>query len=229
MSETALRESQKDLQVLAGKLLSAQEEERRLLARELHDDMTQRLAVLAIEVGKLEQQLQTAPDPVLGRLRETKEQMVRLSADVHVISRQLHPAILDDLGLVSAIESECSNFSQREGIVVKYEAQNVPPTLPKNVALCIYRVAQEGLRNIAKHAQTQEAYVTLGGTDDTVLLSIGDDGIGFDPSQLRGKAGLGLASIEERIRLIQGDLSLRSQPGGGTVIEVRAPLPREEV
>ncbi len=228
-SEGALRESQKDLRMLAGKLLSAQEEERSLLARELHDDLTQRLAVLAIEVGKLEQQLQTAPDPVLGRLRQMKEQMVRLSADVHVISRQLHPSILDDLGLVSAIESECSNFSQREGIVVKYETQNIPPTIPKDVALCIYRVAQEGLRNVAKHAHTQEAYVTLGGTDDNVLLSVRDDGIGFDPSELRGKAGLGLASMEERVRLIQGDLSLRSQPGGGTVIEVRAPLPREEV
>lgn len=224
---THRKEIEEALRQLAGRLINAQEEERRRLARELHDDLTQRLAVLAIEAGKLEQQFLGAPEPVLGRLRQMKEQIVKLSADVHVISRQLHPSILDDLGLVSAMESECASFAQREGITVKYDPQGVPAPLPRDVALCIYRVTQEALRNIAKHARTKEAYVTLAGTDDGILLSIRDQGAGFDPSQLRGRAGLGLASMEERVRLVQGGLFVKSEPRQGTVIEVRVPLPRE--
>jgi signal transduction histidine kinase len=225
-SEAAVRKSQQDLQALAGKLLTAQEEERRRLARELHDDFTQRLAVLAIEAAKLEQQLEGSPEPVLGTLRQIKEQIVKLSADVHAVSRQLHPSILDDLGLVTAMESECANFAQREGIAVKYEPHNLPATLPRDVALSLYRITQEALRNIAKHAETKEAYVTLAATEDTIVLSIWDDGVGFDPAAVRRKPGLGLVSMEERVRLIQGELSLNSQPGRGTVIEVRVPLLR---
>ncbi|HET7853177.1 MAG TPA: PAS domain S-box protein, partial [Candidatus Methylomirabilis sp.] len=225
--EAALRDSQKDLQDLAGKLLKAQEEERRRLARELHDDLTQRLAVLAIEAGRLEQQLQGAPNPALERLRHMKEQIVKLSADVHGISRQLHPSILDDLGLVSAMESECANLTQRAGIAVKYESHNVPTTLPQDVALCLYRIAQEALWNIAKHAQTTEAFVSLVGTEDAITLSVWDDGVGFDPAQLHRKPGLGLASMEERVRLIRGELSVKSEPGRGTEIEVTVPLRRD--
>ncbi len=228
-SDAVLRRNQKDIQDLAGKLLTAQEEERRRLARELHDDLTQRLAVLAIEAGKLEGQLESSGGGVPEKLRDMKEQMVKLAADVHTISRQLHPSILDDLGLVSAIESECTSFSEREGIRVKYESKNVPAVLPKDVALCIYRIIQESLRNIAKHAQTREAHVTLTGNDGGIHLSIKDTGIGFHPAQGRGKPGLGLASMEERVRLIQGDLSVQSRPGQGTVIEVRVPLTGGEV
>ncbi|MFQ5846345.1 MAG: PAS domain S-box protein [Candidatus Methylomirabilales bacterium] len=228
-SEAALRKSEKGLHMLTGKLLSAQEEERRRLARELHDDLTQRLAVLAIEAGKLEQHLESSGDPIVGKLRKMKEQVVKLSADVHVISRQLHPSILDDLGLVNAIEAECSSFSQREGISVKYEPQDVPPGLPRDVALCLYRIAQEGLRNIAKHAQTKKAHISLAGNGSDILLSIEDAGVGFDPAHVRGKAGLGLASMEERARLVEGELFVQSRPGQGTAIEVRVPLTRREV
>ncbi len=228
-SEATLRRKQKDIQDLAGKLLTAQEEERRRLAREMHDDLTQRLAVLAIEAGKLEGQLESSGGGVPEKLRDMKEQMVKVAADVHAISRQLHPSILDDLGLVSAIESECTSFSEREGIRVKYESKNVPAVLPKDVALCIYRIIQESLRNIAKHAQTREAHVILTGNDGGIHLSIKDTGIGFHPAQGRGKPGLGLASMEERVRLIQGDLSVQSRPGQGTVIEVRVPLTGGEV
>ncbi|MGH7479652.1 MAG: PAS domain-containing sensor histidine kinase, partial [Candidatus Methylomirabilales bacterium] len=226
-SEAALRRSQEGLRDLAGKLLTAQEEERRRLARELHDDLTQRLAVLAIEAGRLEQQLHGTAAPVLERLRQMKEQIVKLSADVHGISRQLHPSILDDLGLVSAMESECAHLTQREGIAVKYESHNVPTTLPRDVALCLYRIAQEALRNIAKHAQTTEAFVALVGAKDAITLSVWDDGVGFDPAQVHRKPGLGLASMEERVRLIRGELSVKSHPGRGTEIEVVAPVRRD--
>ncbi|MBW8005813.1 MAG: PAS domain S-box protein [candidate division NC10 bacterium] len=226
-SEAGLRRNQQDLQELAGKLLTAQEGERRRLAREMHDDLTQRLAVLAIEAGKLETLLESSGGPVPGKLREMKEQMVKLAADVHAIARQLHPSILDDLGLVDAMESECTSFSQREGIVVKYQPKNVPAALPKDLALCLYRVSQEALRNIAKHAQTTEAHVFLTGKDAGIMLTIEDHGIGFDLAKVRGKKGLGLASMEERARLVQAELRVDSRPGKGTVIEIQAPLRRK--
>jgi PAS domain S-box-containing protein len=209
---TERKQAEDALRDLSGRLISAQEEERRRLARELHDDLTQRLAVLAIEAGKVEQQLQGGAE------------MIELSAVVHGISRQLHPSILDDLGLVNAIEAECMNFSQREGIQVKFTSKNVPATLPRDLALCLYRIAQESLRNIAKHAKTDKAVVTLAGTDGGILLSVRDYGMGFDPARVRGNGGLGLISMAERVRLIQGDLSVESRPGQGTRIEVRVPL-----
>ena len=219
-SESALRKSQANLRFLAGKLLSVQEEERRLLAREMHDDITQRLALLAIETGTLEQQLESSSEPLRDKLRHIKEQIVKLSTDVHDISRQLHPAIIDDLGLVDAIKSECVNFSKREGISIKYEPVNVPDAIPKDIALCIYRIMQESLRNVAKHTDVKEAEVLLTGTDDSIHLYVKDHGTGFDPDSVHGKGGLGLASMEERVRLIQGELSIESQPGRGTVIKL---------
>jgi signal transduction histidine kinase len=150
--------------------------------------------------------------------------LVDLSSDIHAISRQLHPSILDDLGLFDAVKAECQGFRRREGITVKYEPKAIPYQLPKDAALTLFRIVQEGLRNVAKHAQTQDANVSLFGMDDSIYLSISDDGVGFDYSEARKKPGLGLASMEERVRLIQGEISIKSEPGKGTVIEVRAPL-----
>ncbi len=222
--EGALRASKEEFRTLAGRLLTAQEAERSLLAREMHDDLTQRLAVLSIEAGKLEQQLQSSRSPASAKLGEMRQQIVKLSSDVHAISRQLHPSILDDLGLVEAIKSECNNFTQREGIVVRYKPVRLPPRIPRDIALCIYRIIQEGLRNIAKHAQATEAHLSLIGKNDALYLSIKDTGVGFDPLGVKKKTSLGLASMEERVRLIQGNFSIQSQPGQGTEIKVRAPL-----
>lgn len=223
-SEAALRMREREYRELAGKLLTAQEEERRRLAREMHDDLSQRLAVLAIDAGKLERQLASSGGQVPEKLREMREGMVKLSADVHAISRALHPSILDDLGLKEAIESECASFSEREGIAVTFEPNDVSVSVPKDVALCIYRITQEGLRNIAKHARADDAHVGLTAVDGTLVLSINDGGTGFDPAQARERGGLGLASMHERVRLIDGDLRVDSQPGQGTMIEVRVPL-----
>ncbi len=219
-----LARSREALWRLAGRLLSVQEEERRRLARELHDDLTQRLAVLAIEAGKLEQQVGAAPGKLRDKLRQMKEQMVKLSADVHDISRQLHPSIIDDLGLRQAIQSECVNFTKREGIVIRYEPKDIPPKIPRDISICLFRIVQEGLRNIARHAKVEEAKVRLVGGDKRITLIIEDSGIGFEPAKARGEAGLGLVSMEERVRLIQGELRVNSKPGEGTIINVTAPL-----
>jgi PAS domain S-box-containing protein len=225
--EQSLRQAREGLRKLAAKLLHAQEEERRRIAREMHDDWTQRLALLGIDIAKLEKHI-GAPETALPLLRTMQEQLVSLSEDVHAVSRQLHPAILDDLGLVEALRSECASLSRREGIAICYRPEEVATTLPKDVALCVYRVAQEALRNVAKHAAVNEAWVTLLATGPELLLRIQDKGVGFDPAGGHSQPGLGLASMEERVRLIQAQLSVTSAPGQGTTVEVRVPLVRSD-
>jgi PAS domain S-box-containing protein len=226
--EEALRVHQAELQLLASRLIWAQEEERRRLARELHDDLSQRLAFLAIETGKWVKMSNIIPPTVLDGLRATHEQLVSLATDVHALSHQLHSSILDDLGLVDAFRTECTTVMQREAVVVSFEALDVPSTLSREVTLCLYRILQEGLRNVVKHAHAEQIEVVLRRIDDHLDLTIHDTGVGFVPEQRRGKAGLGLASMAERVRLVQGTFTLVSQPGHGTTIGVRVPLDKGE-
>jgi signal transduction histidine kinase len=210
----------------AAKLLRVQEEERRRIAREMHDDWSQRLALACIDLVKLERHI-GAPEIALALLRTVREQLVRLSEDVHSLSRQLHPSILDDLGLVEALRSECVSFSRREGIAVSYRPGAVPPAVSKDVALCVYRVAQEALRNVAKHATANETQVVLAATGPELVLRVEDDGVGFDAAAVRAGPGLGLVSMEERVRLVRARLTIVSAPGRGTTVEVRAPVVME--
>jgi signal transduction histidine kinase len=221
--EQSLRQAQEGLRHLAAKLLHAQEEERRRVAREMHDDWTQRLALLGIDTAKLEKHLRTH-EAALPLLRAMREQLMSLSEDVHALSRQLHASVLDDLGLVEALRSECNSFSRREEIAVDYRPGNVPANVPKDTALCVYRVAQEALRNVAKHAAVGEAWVSLGTAGSDLLLRVEDKGSGFDMDIVRSQLGLGLSSMTERVRLIQGNLCITSVPGRGTLVEVRVPL-----
>jgi signal transduction histidine kinase len=226
-SERMLRKNESDLRKLAGRLIYAQEEERSRLARELHDDLSQRLAAFAIDVGQLEKQLMDQPVPVREELREMQNGIVRISQDVHSLSRQLHPSILDDLGLIKAAESECASFSKREGIEVVFNHENIPRIIPKDVSLSLYRMIQEGLRNISKHACAEHISVSIKGSDHDVSLSVQDDGIGFDWAEVKENTGLGFSSMRERARLIHGELDIQSQPEKGTVITLRVPLTRE--
>jgi PAS domain S-box-containing protein len=231
-SEEALRYSQKDLQRLAGRLISAQEEELRRLSRELHDDLTQRLAVLAIEAGKLELDLEKRPDAqgnAVRRIVQIKDQLIRVSEDVHNISRQIHPTILDDLGLVRAIESECAIFLRRHSITPSFIKDHIPDAIPDDIALCLYRVVQEGLRNIAIHSRAKSCKIVLHLSGDAICLAVTDDGVGFDPLEIRNTPGLGLSSMRERVQLVEGDFAIRSQPGKGTEITVCVPLAGGEV
>jgi signal transduction histidine kinase len=209
---------------LRRRLVRAQEEEHRRIARELHDDLTQRLAVLAIDAGKLEQ-LPGSSQDIAERARDMRERLAALSEGMHSLSRQLHPSILDDLGLVDALRMECISLGQREGIAVKYHAQDVPTNLSRDVALCFYRVAQEALRNIAHHARCQQASLRIVANEQELVLSVRDRGVGFDPAR-RSNAGLGLESIRERAHVIRAALIVRSRPGHGTKIRLRVPLER---
>ena len=217
LSNVALKKREKRLKELAGKLLDAQENERRRLARELHDDLTQRLAILAIEAGRLEKE-SACSGPAAQTLRVMRDKLITISEDVHTISRQLHPSIIEDLGLVDGLRSEINNFSRREEIPVQFDAEEENLHLPLDVAICFFRIAQEGLRNIGKHARAQSVRVSLSHRNGSLLLTIKDDGIGFYPQAVRKMSGIGLASMEERIRLVGGRLSIHSQPGEGTLI-----------
>ena len=221
-SEEALRQGKESYQKLAGQLLTAQEAERKRLARELHDDLSQRLAGLAMEAEMLEQQM---PRQGAGavRLKEMKDKLVTLSIDVHAMSRRLHPSILDDLGLPDAIASECARFQKQDSIAVNFRAEDIPREVPPDIAVCLYRIAQEGLRNISKHAGATEVTISLVGKNDTIQLTIMDNGNGFDPDRVKGKQGLGLDSMKERAHLIGGSFHIKSKPGQGTEIEVLVP------
>ena len=226
-AEAAIQERERELQSLTGRLILGQEVERRRLARELHDDLSQRLAALAIEVGKTETRIKDEQDPILKHLRGIRDQAIQIAADVHNLSRQLHPSILEDLGLAKAVESECTRFSIREGIEVTFNAENIPATLPRDVSLSIYRIVQESLTNIAKHACARRAAVYLRAGDTGLQLSIRDDGLGFDPAEVRKKPGLGLSSIRERLRLVDGKHRITSELEKGTTIDVTVPLKPE--
>jgi PAS domain S-box-containing protein len=221
-SEALLRRSRGRLRDLAGRLITAQEEERARVARELHDDFTQRLAMLAIQVDSLREK--QPPDDTRDRLAEIHRAVVGLSRDVGQIARQLHPAILEDLGLADALRSECGALAEHAGIHVHAELEPLPEATSAETSLCLYRIAQEALRNLARHARVSEARISLAPIRGELVLRIEDAGVGFDADALDGRRGLGLASMRERVRVLGGTLAIESRPGAGTVIEARVPL-----
>ncbi|MCK4837258.1 MAG: PAS domain-containing protein [Desulfobulbaceae bacterium] len=222
-SEKHLLQNEKDLQELAGRLLSVQEEERRRLARELHDDLAQRMALLVIEAGQLNTEECNAEAPVI--LQGLQDKLIDLSEDIHRISRQLHPSIIEDLGLVDAFRSEINNFSRLEEIPVKFEPEIGSVNPPMDIAVSLFRVTQESLRNIKKHAHAKNVTIQLAQEDGSLLLTISDDGRGFTPDIVRNLPGLGLKSMRERMRLINGSISYISRQGQGTTVQARVDMP----
>lgn len=228
-SEESLKASRQEAELLTGKLLNAQEAERARVARELHDDITQRLAVMNIEVDNLEMQNRSLPEPLREKLRQLGTNLGDLSSDIHMISRQLHPSILYDLGLVKAIETECHKFAQLRGISPALDLDEDIKNVPREIALCIYRILQGGLRNIGKHAEASNIQVRLYKENNTICFFLKDNGMGFNPAAAKERAGIGLASMEERARLINGALSIESSPGKGTTIELKVAVTSDSI
>lgn len=217
------RAAELEVRELHGHLLTTFEQERRRLARELHDDFTQRLARLAIDAAQVERLgVAAGGGSTLPRLRE---ELVRLSEDVHTLSRQLHPSILDDLGLAEALRSEVERFARSAGFAVDLRLAETPLELPAETALCLYRVAQEALRNIAHHARASRVEVVLHEKEGGLELGLRDDGVGFAATAGRRKPGLGHVSLRERLHLVGGQLEITSVPGEGTIVLARVPLP----
>jgi PAS domain S-box-containing protein len=222
-SEQTVLEYQKQLQRLAASLISDQETENRELARELHDVFSQELAALNMEVTMI-LHAAGARSRLAPRLAELGKKLSRLAEEIHGTSRQLHPSILEELGLEAALREECEALSQHSGLPVRFTAAGIPPQLPQEVRLSLYRIAQESLRNIRKHVGAAEVSVRLAGDGQGVRLRVEDSGDGFDVEQARKRGGLGLISMEERARLVNGTFSIRSRPGAGTLVEVFVPL-----
>ena len=222
MDVTEIHQARKDLQQLAGRLLSVQEEERRRLARELHDDLAQRLAVLAIEAGRVRSE--ACSDESAEILQDLQDKLIGISEDVHRISRQLHPSIIEDLGLEQALSSETHNFSRLENIPVKleYDIGSLEPTL--DIAVSLFRITQESLRNIQKHAHAKSVSIQFIRENNSLLLTIKDDGRGFAPDIVKNLPGLGLKSMRERIRLVNGSISYISLPDRGTTVQARVDI-----
>jgi signal transduction histidine kinase len=224
--ETALLRYQQELQALNARLIEVQEMESKRLARELHDAFSQKLAVLGMEMGAMARRTSESIPEVSGRLFDFTAEIGTLTKDIHRVSRQLHPAILDDLGLAAALRNECAAFSEQFGIPAEFDPAHVPAELPDDVSLCLYRVAQECLRNVSKHANATRVRVRLTSDDNGIAMEIADTGDGFDPEAIKGKGGLGLISMEERVRLVNGNIAVRAQLGKGVLVRVCAPLRR---
>jgi PAS domain S-box-containing protein len=222
-SEESLRRSHARVQDLAGKLITAQEEERKHLSRELHDDLNQKLASLAITIGYLKRHLPEPADFINHQLTDLEERIFSLSNDIRQLSHELHPAVLEHIGLQMALESYCAEFSGREGIRVALDIEEGISEIHPRIALCLYRIAQEALRNVAKHSGATSAHVRLSTANGGIRLIISDQGVGYDYSQARAKGGLGLISMEERVRLLGGSFHVTTRPQKGTEVRVQIP------
>ena len=220
----ALERHEQQLRVLAGSLLTAQEDERRRLSRELHDDITQRLAFLSIQLGKLALEVPSAWEGVQARLRELQEQTQDASTEVRRLSHGLHPSVIEDFGLGVALEEFCSEFEKAQGIHVRFDGLIDDARLNDTSAACLYRVAQEAVRNATVHGHATEVRVTLTRDLESVQLRVVDNGGGFSMNGAGAKTGLGLVSMRERVRLVNGALRLSSRPGAGTEVIATVPF-----
>jgi PAS domain S-box-containing protein len=221
--EAALLDYQRQLQELTANLMSVQEAGNEYLARELHDVFSQELAALGMEVSTLRASSEVS-GPIKKRLAELGTKIGRLAEQMHDTSRRLHPALLHELGLKAALQEECDKFSEYVHIPIDFKCEDVPTALPEGVALCLYRVAQESLLNIRKHAGATSAILTLQAEGCGISLHIEDTGDGFNVQEARKRGGLGLVSMEERVRLVNGKFDIRSTPGDGTTVKVFVPL-----
>ncbi len=217
--------NQAALMDLSGRLINAQEEERRRVARELHDDLNQRMALLSMDMEQLGQI--EKPFDLHRQLESLQIQVKEIAADIHRLSYKLHPSQLDHLGLAAAVRSLCQELSAKGKLKVELQQNGSLADLPKDVALCVFRIAQEALRNCERHSGAGTARVMLEITSEEILLSVSDIGCGFEVDSEAMKKGLGFTSMRERLRIVGGEMQVRSQPMHGTVIEVSVPLTHE--
>jgi len=215
----------KDRQLgLSGMLITAQEKERSRLASEIHDDFSQRLALLALGLENAEDAIDTSPREAVKQVHSLLNSASEIGADLHTLSHRLHSSTLEALGLVPGVSALCKEFACQQGIEIDFLSEDIPRSVNPDVALCLFRIVQEGLRNLQKHSGTAKAQVRLRRIGDKLLVSVTDEGVGFDVLDLRGKEGLGIRSMEERAYLLGGRFDIQSEPGKGTRIEAWVPL-----
>jgi signal transduction histidine kinase len=207
------------LREMGSKLLNAQEAERHHLARELHDDVGQQLALVGVEIDQLRSESGPA---FMERLKQLYDQICQISKTIHDLSHGLHPTQLEYLGLSASLRSLCRDIGKQKGLTISFDEQPLPEHVPPHIEICLYRVAQEALSNLAKHSRAQNAALELRRVGGQLLLRISDDGVGFDSQQ--ESAGLGLVTMRERLNAVGGTMDVASSPTTGTAIEAWVPL-----
>jgi len=206
------------------RLIEAHEEERTWIARELHDDIAQRIALLAIELGRFDDH---GPDSVVDTheyVRHAQQRISDLGQDIQALSHRLHSSKLEYLGLVPAAKSFCSELSDQQKVRIDFQHSDMPAEISKEISLCLFRVLQEAMQNAVKHSADQNFTVSVRGTKEGISLIVSDSGVGFEWQDAMNRQGLGLISMRERLRLVNGELSIQSVPGRGTTVLAHVPI-----
>jgi len=227
MDVTERKIAEEALSNMAGKLIEAHEEERRWIGRELHDDINQRIALLSIELDRWNQSAGSSAD-THDHIRRISQRLVEIGEDIQALSHRLHSSKLEYLGIVVAAQSFCRELSEQYKVQISFSHSEIPRNLPKEIALCLFRVLQESLQNAVKHSGAQEFTVEFRGRRGELQLSVIDAGRGFNLEDVANPTGLGLISMQQRLQLVNGELSIVSEVGRGTAIYARVPLGREE-
>ena len=226
---TERKMAEEALASLSGRLIEAQEAERTRIARELHDDINQRLAMVAVGLKILKEDLPRSEQETTRRLEETCAQLSDLEGDVQALSHRLHPPNLEYFGLEEAVSSFCREFSERQNVKIDYHCDGLPEDLPGDVSLCFFRVLQEALHNAVKYSGVDEFEVSLEYVSYDIQLRVHDSGVGFDPTSSAAGHGLGLTSMKERLKLVGGELSIHSKPQEGTTVLACIPIAQRTV
>jgi len=223
--------AEQEIRALTERLINVQEQERTRIARELHDDLNQQITGISLSLGSIRRKIPDPRSETFRQLEVVRDQLSLLSSKVRELSHRLHPAVLDYCDIATALHSHCREFSSSTGVNVSFESSGTFDDVAPPVALCIYRVTQEALQNVAKHAATTDASVLVERSGDVLRLTVSDRGAGFRTDQPRTAGGLGLVSIKERVRLIRGIVSLESEPHRGTTLKIEIPMygPAHEV
>jgi signal transduction histidine kinase len=220
---TERKRMEEALEKVSGQLIAAQEKERSRLARELHDDICQRLAMLSTKIEKAGNRWGRGQSSVADQLKQIWRECSNLAGDVQALSHELHPSILDNLGLATALKCFCRDVSEQHGVLVEFASRNIPNFLPSEISLSLYRVVQEAIHNAIKYSGQKHFGVNLQANDSEMELEVSDQGVGFDAASAKN-GGLGLVSMAERIHQVHGTFSIDSQPNVGTRIRARVPL-----
>jgi signal transduction histidine kinase len=227
MDVTERKLAEEALSSVSRRLIEAHEEERTRIARDLHDDINQRLALVAISLEQVEQ-LEHSPSKSVAegssQLHEIGQRISEISADIQALSHRLHSPKLEYLGIVTAARSFCKEFSEQHKVEIVFANDDISHTVPREISLCLFRVLQEALQNAVKHSGVRLFKVELRNAPDAIHLTVRDSGSGFDLEEATKTSGIGLISMAERLKLVDGQLSIDSQPNRGTTIRARVPL-----
>jgi signal transduction histidine kinase len=224
---TERKQAEESIFSINRKLIEAQEEERGRIARELHDDFNQRIALLAASLSNLKTALPPFAVELNRQLDELCNQATALGIDIQAMSHRLHSSKLEYLGLKTAAAGLCREFSEQHAVNIDFDSDEIPKNLPKEVALCLFRVLQEALQNALKHSGSKQFQVTFASSRYGISLMVADSGIGFNPEQAISGRGVGLTNMRERLKLVNGEFEIESKSGMGTVVHARVPLAAE--